>query len=122
MGSYVNKHLTKDEVVVYEATNHWIIFVSLAAFITLFIAPIIDKLTNEYVITNKRIFIRVGFISRRTLEMNLGKIESINVRQSILGRILGYGDVRVIGTGGTNEAFYDISKPLEFKKKCQELL
>lgn len=149
MGSYVNKHLTKDEVVVYEASYHWIIFLS-PAILTLFFVPImlvaykanynwiifllsililiffieqiIAMLTDEFVITNKRVFIRVGFISRKTLEMNLGKIESINVSQNILGRILGYGSVRVIGTGGTKEPFYRISKPLEFKKKCQELL
>ena len=53
--------------------------------------------------------------------MNLSKIESVNIDQSILGRILGYGTIHIIGTGGTKEAFPQIQKPLEFRKKFQEL-
>jgi len=56
-----------------------------------------------------------------TLEMNLTKIESIGVDQSILGRILSYGDITVIGTGGTREVFYDIASPVKFRKTFQEL-
>jgi uncharacterized membrane protein YdbT with pleckstrin-like domain len=52
--------------------------------------------------------------------MNLSKIESVNVDQGILGRILGYGTIRIIGTGGTKEAFPKILNPLEFRKKFQE--
>jgi uncharacterized membrane protein YdbT with pleckstrin-like domain len=53
--------------------------------------------------------------------MNLSKIESVNVDQSILGRMLGYGTIRIIGTGGTREEFPNISNPIEFRKKFQEL-
>lgn len=121
MGSYVNNNLIKDERVVYEARLHWIIFVSFRAIFTLFIAPLIDKLTSEFVITNKRIVIKVGLISRRTLELNLSKVESVNVDQSILGRILDYGTIIVIGTGGTRESFADLAAPLEFRKQFQQL-
>lgn len=76
--------------------------------------------TSEFAITNKRIIIKVGLISRRTLEMNLNKIESVNVDQGILGRILGYGTIVVIGTGGTREPFASISNPIEFRKRFQE--
>ena len=120
MGSYVQGTLLKDERVVYEAKYHWIVFVSLRAILTLFIAPLIDVLSSEFAITNKRIIVKVGFISRRTLEMNLGKVESINVDQSILGRILGYGSINIIGTGGTKEPFADISAPLEFRRQYQQ--
>ncbi len=121
MGSYVQSNLLKDERVVYEAKLHWIVFVSLRAVFTLFIAPLIEFLTNEYAITNKRVIVKVGFISRRTLELNLGKVESINVDQSILGRILGYGTINIIGTGGTKEPFTDISAPLDFRKQYQQV-
>ena len=70
MGSYVQNNLIKDEHVVYETNLHWITFVSLRAVFTLFIAPLIDFLTSEFAITNKRIIIKVGLISRRTLELN----------------------------------------------------
>ena len=81
MGNYVQSNLSSGEQVVYEARLHWIIFVSLKALLTLFIAPLIQRATSEFAITNKRVIIKVGLISRRTLEMNLSKIESVNVNQ-----------------------------------------
>ncbi len=121
MGTYVQSNLGSGEQIVYEAKMHWIVFVSLKALFTLFIAPLIAYTTSEFAITNKRVIIKVGFISRRTLEMNLAKIESINVNQGLLGRMLGYGTIVVIGTGGTKEPFAGISNPLDFRKKFQEL-
>jgi uncharacterized membrane protein YdbT with pleckstrin-like domain len=122
MGSYVQGNLLQGENVVYEAKLHWIIFVSIRAVLTLFLAPLIETLTSEFAITNKRIIIKVGFISRKTLEMNLQKIESITVDQTILGRILGYGTIMVIGTGGTKEPFCNIVDPLEFRKQYQQVV
>ena len=121
MGKYVSDRLIKDESVVYEAKLHWILFVSLKGLLTLFIVPIIQFTTSEFAITTKRIIIKVGLISRKTLEMNLQKIETVNVDQGILGRILGYGTITVVGTGGTRESFPRICNPLEFRKKFQEL-
>ncbi len=121
MGKYVEDNLVKDENVVYEAKLHWMLFVSLRALITLFIAPIIAYTTSEFAITNKRIIMKVGLIRRRTLEMNLQKIETVNINQGILGRMLGYGTVTIIGTGGTRESFPRIANPLEFRKRFQEL-
>ena len=121
MGKYVQSTLTTGENVVYEAKLHWIIFVSLRAIFTLWIAPLIDWYTCEFAITNKRIIIKVGFISRRTIEMNLAKIESVTVDQGILGRILGYGNITVIGTGGTREPFHRIRSPLDFRKAFHQL-
>ena len=120
MGKYVESNLTAGEQVVYEAKLHWIIFVSLRAIFTLWIAPFIAWFTSEFAITNKRVIIKVGLISRRTLEMNLAKIESVNVNQGALGRILNYGSITVIGTGGTRETFPGISQPLEFRKAFQQ--
>jgi hypothetical protein len=53
--------------------------------------------------------------------MNLSKIESVNVDQTVTGRILNYGSITIIGTGGTRETFHNISKPLSFRKAFQEL-
>lgn len=121
MRNYVNNNLIRGEVVEYETSYHWIIFFSLRALFTLFIAPLIDSWTDEFAITNKRVIIKTGLISRRTVELNLSKIESVNVNQSILGRILGYGSLQIVGTGGTKEVFPSINKPLAFRKKFQEL-
>ncbi|MGV8059048.1 MAG: PH domain-containing protein [Smithellaceae bacterium] len=88
---------------------------------TLWISPIIRQKTSEFVITNKRIIMKTGLISRKTFEMNLQKIESVNVDQSFWGRLLGYGTVSIVGTGGSRESFSDISKPLLFRRKFQEI-
>jgi uncharacterized membrane protein YdbT with pleckstrin-like domain len=52
--------------------------------------------------------------------MNLSKIESVNVDQSIFGRILGYGAITIIGTGGTRETFSDLANPIQFRRVFQE--
>jgi len=88
MGSYVNGHLIKDEIVVYETKYHWVIFFSLKSIFTLTLYAWFKRWLAEFVITNRRIVIKEGFIARRTFEMNLSKIETVNVDQSVMGRIL----------------------------------
>ena len=120
MGSYVQNHLVKDESVVYETNYHWILYLDLKSILTLFIYSIIKQWTSEFVITNKRVIIKTGLISRHTLEMNLSKIESVNVSQSIVGRILRFGSITIVGTGGSAETFHNIKNPVEFRKQFQE--
>lgn len=67
--------------------------------------------------SNKRVIIKLGLISIHTLEMNLSKVESITVDQNPLARILGYGSITVIGTGGTRELFHNIADPMEFRRQ-----
>ena len=55
--------------------------------------------TTETDVTNLRVVHKTGFIKRQTFEMSLDKVESVDVNQSILGRILNYGDVTVLGVG-----------------------
>ncbi|MDB6005887.1 MAG: hypothetical protein JWR15_2874 [Prosthecobacter sp.] len=121
MASYVHQVLTSNEHVAYEARLHWIIYLSPVNLFTFWLHPYIRQATSQFAITNKRVIIKIGLISRRTLEMNLSKIESVNVNQSILARLLGYGSIVVIGTGGTREVFHDIAAPLVFRRKFQEL-
>lgn len=121
MGTYVNSHLIKDESVVLETNYHWVIFISWLGLFTLLLGPAIIRWSSEFVITNRRIIIKTGFIARKTFEMNLSKIESVNVDQPLMGRIFGYGSLTIIGTGGTRESFHNIRKPLEFRKAFQEL-
>ncbi len=117
---YVEDSLISGEQVTYRAELHWIVFVSLKALLTLFILPLIERATSEFAVTNRRVIIKVGLISRRTVELKLEKIESIGVDQSIPGRIFGYGTIVVKGTGGTNEPFRGIARPLEFRKAVNE--
>ncbi|HUH73904.1 MAG TPA: PH domain-containing protein [Chitinophagales bacterium] len=121
MGHYINSNLVKNEHVELETSYHWIIFCSFKAIFSLFTIPLIARYTDEFAVTNKRVIIKTGLISRKTFEMNHSKIESVNVDQSILGRILGYGSLSIVGSGGTKEVFPNIKSPLEFRKKFQEM-
>lgn len=121
MGHYVDNNLVEDERVEHETDFHWIIFLSLPSLFTLFLKPIIDMWTSEFTITNKRVIIKTGLISIKTVEINLQRIESVNVDQSILGRLLGFGDIDIVGTGGTREKFRNIVDPLLFRKRFQDL-
>jgi uncharacterized membrane protein YdbT with pleckstrin-like domain len=76
--------------------------------------------TSEYAITNKRVLIKVGWIERKSLELLLDKVEGVLVDQTILGRILNFGSINIIGTGGTNDRFPFIPDPLSFRKNVQQ--
>jgi uncharacterized membrane protein YdbT with pleckstrin-like domain len=71
--------------------------------------------TTEVAVTDRRIIYKTGFIKRRTVEMHMDKVESVDVDQSILGRLLDYGDLTIRGTGETMETLPMIDKPLEFR-------
>ena len=71
--------------------------------------------TTETDVTNMRVVHKAGFIKRRTFEMSLDKVESVDVNQSILGRILNYGSVTVRGVGEGAETINTIASPLDFR-------
>jgi uncharacterized membrane protein YdbT with pleckstrin-like domain len=71
--------------------------------------------TTELAVTDRRIIFKRGFISRRTIEMNMDKVESVDVDQGILGRIFDYGDITVRGTGSGLEPMRAIDDPLAFR-------
>ena len=71
--------------------------------------------TTETDVTNLRVVHKTGFIKRRTFEMSLDKVESVDVNQSILGRLLNYGNVTVRGVGEGAETIRTIAAPLDFR-------
>ena len=75
---------------------------------------------TEMAVTNRRVVVKTGLASRKTIEMMLNKVESIEVSESTGGRMLGYGTVVVIGTGGTSEPFHKVAHPLEFRNQVQQ--
>jgi|APDOM4702015191_1054821.scaffolds.fasta_scaffold24733_3 uncharacterized membrane protein YdbT with pleckstrin-like domain len=117
---YVEDNLMAGEQVRHRTHLHWTVFVSLKALFTLFILPLVARATSEFAVTSRRVIIKVGLVSRRTVELNLEKVESIGVEQTILGRILSYGTIVVVGTGGTKEPFRGIADPMGFRKAVNE--
>ena len=77
---------------------------------------LIRRLTTELAVTSKRLIAKTGLVSRSTLELNLSKVESVRVQQSILGRVLGYGSIVVGGTGATHAPVPFIDDPMAFKQ------
>lgn len=84
------------------------------------LSPYVQYTTSEFAVTNKRVIVKIGLIRRQTLETLLPKIEAVSVDQSILGRLLNYGTITIIGTGGTRESFTNITDPLAFRRAVQE--
>jgi len=76
-------------------------------------------ISSEFAVTNQRVIIKVGVLRRRTLELQRTKVEAIAVNQGLSGRIFGYGDIVVTGTGGTKEPFRQIGAPLQFSRAVQ---
>ena len=73
--------------------------------------------TTEIDVTNQRVVYKRGFIKRHTVEMNMDKVESVDVDQSIMGRLLNYGDITIRGTGIGLEPLRGIDAPLEFRSR-----
>ena len=73
------------------------------------------RLSTETDVTDRRVVHKTGFINRRTFEMSLDKIESVDVNQSIMGRILNYGDVTILGVGEGKQKIATIASPLAFR-------
>ncbi|HUI95010.1 MAG TPA: PH domain-containing protein [Xanthobacteraceae bacterium] len=96
------------------------VWLSIAGFmlacsaIALFVAWF-RRWTTEMAVTNRRIIFKRGFIRRHTIEMNLDKVESVDVDQSLLGRIFDYGDILVRGVGVGIEPLKNIGSPIAFR-------
>jgi len=79
------------------------------------ITSMLRQISTDYAVTNKRIVAKHGFVSRDTSEQRLDKIESVEVVQSFLGRLLNYGTVEVNGTGTAETIFRRVAEPVSFR-------
>jgi uncharacterized membrane protein YdbT with pleckstrin-like domain len=95
----------------------WLVLGAAAALAALFwtVKAWFHRWTTETDVTNLRVVHKEGFITRRTFEMSIDKVASVNVYQSIMGRILNYGDVTVESMGEAEETIKTIASPLEFR-------
>jgi uncharacterized membrane protein YdbT with pleckstrin-like domain len=79
----------------------------------------VEVTTSEFAVTSMRLIFKVGLVARYTTELLLAKVESISVTQSLLGRVLNYGDLTVTGTGGAREVFSRVNDPVGFRNEVQ---
>lgn len=87
----------------------------------LMLAPTLAYVSGELVVTDQRLLIKTGIIRRQTLEMFISKVESIAVDQGFLGRLSDYGTIIIRGTGGFEESFEAIARPIEFRSWVQRM-
>jgi uncharacterized membrane protein YdbT with pleckstrin-like domain len=130
MASYVDTNLLAQEKVLYRAhTSLWslapmillgIVLLALIVGLFVLIAAWIRYRTTEFAVTDRRVIAKSGLVSRRTVEMFLDKVESLNVEQSVAGRLFDYGTVTIRGTGATSETFANISAPLVLRKNFMD--
>ncbi|HTR78395.1 MAG TPA: PH domain-containing protein [Gemmatimonadaceae bacterium] len=80
---------------------------------------LVRRASTEVAVTNRRIIVKHGFIRRDTIEMALNKVESVRVEQSVMGRLLDYGSIIVVGTGSTLDPITFIARPIQFRQALQ---
>ena len=131
MGSYIQGTLLGDEKVIYQGkvsvwslTPHIILgllTIWLWGLGLLFwLAAFLRYVTTELAFTNKRVVAKFGFISRRTIELKLKKVESLQVNQGILGRIFNFGTIVISGAGNPQAPIPGISNPMTFRRSFME--
>jgi len=127
MSSYVEGALVKDERIVH--IGH-ISFWSMWHLITLgvLLIPVVGLglvflavayvryKSTELAVTTKRVIVKHGFIRRQTVEINLNKVESIQVDQGVLGRVFDFGTLVISGTGTSHAPISGIAQPMAFRK------
>jgi uncharacterized membrane protein YdbT with pleckstrin-like domain len=147
--SYVDGNLLPDEQVVFRTRLHWkiligpclfavvtllpvgwlltqgtwnnLVLISPAVGLLVLVTALIRRQSSDFAVTNKRVMMKTGVFSARSVELLLSKVEAIAVNQSLGGRLFNYGDIVVTGSGGTEEPFTGIQAPLELRRAVQSV-
>ena len=132
MSSYIEEALVKDEKVVHighiSLWSLWhLITVGVlllpvfgVGLIFLVIAYVRYK-SVEVAVTTKRLIVKHGFVRRQTVEINLNRVESIQVEQGLLGRLFNFGTLIVSGTGTSHAPLTGIAEPMGFRNAFIEV-
>ena len=123
--SYIERSLGNGERIIARAHFHWWYGVKAwAALILLFwcligiwifVKMMVRQSTTEIAITSHRFVEKTGFLTLRTNEISLQNIEGVRLEQSFMGRVLGYGHLRIEGTGVDAIIVPDIANPIAFR-------
>jgi uncharacterized membrane protein YdbT with pleckstrin-like domain len=102
---------------VLPAGGAWLVSASVVALLAAYSSARawLRRWTTEIDVTDRRVVYKSGLIRRHTVEMNMDKVESVDVDQSMLGRIFDYGDIVIRGTGAGIEPLRGIDSPLAFR-------
>jgi uncharacterized membrane protein YdbT with pleckstrin-like domain len=142
---YIERILQPGENLLYRTRIHWIIYLPAAMLLVVAVVALsragpshgmnwvlvaglcaaigalsgisawIKRWTTEIDVTDRRIVYKRGLIRRHTVEMNMDKVESVDVDQTVLGRLLNFGNVTIRGTGAGIEPLFNVEAPLQFR-------
>ena len=98
----------------------WLVLAGLLFILYALASACITFYFSEYGVTTRRVLMKTGMIQRNSLELFVTKIEAIHVDQSIIARLLGYGTLVVVGTGGSRDCFCWVPNPLRFRHMIQQ--
>ncbi len=130
--SYIAESLSAGEEVSALFKLHWVARIPLAIWlllgiptfgITLVIA-LYEYLRVRHIeqgVTNKRVIFKTGIISRKSEEMKLASVETVEIDQGIFGRILGYGSIKVTGRGTSDVLFRLVDDPMAVKRQIESV-
>ena len=132
---------------IYTAKLHWIIFLGplilmiMGMLLGIYVEPLqvvslffvgfaiawaamnaVNYLSSSLTIRSKQVILRTGVVVKKITDIPMNKIESIDIRQSILGSILRYGTLMITGTGGTQHFINFLDKPLTCRRYIEQLM
>jgi uncharacterized membrane protein YdbT with pleckstrin-like domain len=125
--AYINESLSAGEEIAALFKLHWVTRIPMLLWLLLLVTfpfAIYEYLRlrhTEQGVTNKRVVFKTGIISRKSEEMKLGSIETVEIDQGILGRIFGYGNVRVTGRGTSDVLFRSVADPMAVKRAIESV-
>lgn len=97
-------------------------FILILVGLLVILHTVVLYISTEYAVTNRRVLVKRGYLSRRTVETLLAKIESVKLEQGMLDRLFGSGTIITVGTGGTHEPLYCLRNPMAFRRRIEEAI
>lgn len=125
--AYIDESLSAGEEIAGLFEQHWVVRIPMVIWLLLVITfplAIYEYLRVRYTelgVTNKRVICKTGIISRKSEEMKLASIETVEIDQGILGRILGYGNIHVSGRGISDVVLRNVADPMAVKRAIESI-
>jgi uncharacterized membrane protein YdbT with pleckstrin-like domain len=130
--AYIDESLSTGEEIAALFRQHWVVRIPFALWLLLAVPSFGITLAfalyeylrvkhTELGLTNKRVISKTGIISRKSEEMKLGSIETVEIDQGVLGRILGYGNIKVSGRGLSDVVLEKVDDPMAVKRAIESI-
>lgn len=129
--AYIDESLSAGEEIAALFTQHWVVRIPMIIWLLLspFFGITLPLAIYEYLrvrytelgVTNKRVIFKTGIISRLSEEMKLASVETVEIDQGVLGRILGYGNIRVSGRGISDVLLSRVKDPMAVKRAIESI-